>query len=142
MQQLHQGAQNPLEPAQQQVEVEAGGGEDGVDAVAIAALEIIAAHAVLGLEMADHRLDRGAALHLAADGFGDAPDLAGDPDLEAVGMAAAAIALVDMDALGFHAGHLFEVGNDRAQRVAVIRAASSRCFLTRVAWRGSMTAGW
>jgi hypothetical protein len=32
-----------------------------------AAFEVIAAHAVLGLHMADNRLDRGAALHLAAD---------------------------------------------------------------------------
>jgi hypothetical protein len=35
---------------------------------------------MLGLEMADDRLDGGSALHLAANGFGDAPDLAADPD--------------------------------------------------------------
>jgi hypothetical protein len=56
----HQCAQKPLEPSQQQVEVEAGGGEHGVDAVAFAALEVIAVHAVLGLEVTDHRLDRAA----------------------------------------------------------------------------------
>jgi hypothetical protein len=33
-------------------------------------LEIIAAHSVLGFEVADDRLDRGAALHLAADRSG------------------------------------------------------------------------
>lgn len=51
------------------MEVEAGGGKDGVDSVAGAALEVVAAHAVFGLEVTDHRLDRGAALHLAADGL-------------------------------------------------------------------------
>jgi hypothetical protein len=35
---LHQVAQKPLAPAQQQVEVEASGGEDGIDAVAVAVL--------------------------------------------------------------------------------------------------------
>jgi hypothetical protein len=38
-------------------------GEDGVDAVAVLALEVIAAHSMVGLEVADHRLDGGAALH-------------------------------------------------------------------------------
>ena len=42
--------------------------------------EIIAAHAVLGLEMADDRLDSGAALHLSANGSGDAASLATNPD--------------------------------------------------------------
>ncbi len=46
------------------------------DAVAVAALEVIAAHAVLGLEVADHRLDGDAPPHLAADGGGDTPHLA------------------------------------------------------------------
>jgi hypothetical protein len=66
--------QELLEPAAEQAEVVAGGGEYGIDAVAVAAFEIVAVHAVLGLDMADDRLHRGAALHLAADGSGDAPD--------------------------------------------------------------------
>jgi hypothetical protein len=33
----------------------AGGGEQGVDAVAVAALEMVTAHSVVVLEMADHR---------------------------------------------------------------------------------------
>lgn len=39
-----QDTQKLREPAQQQAEVEAGGGEHGVDAVAISAFEIIAMH--------------------------------------------------------------------------------------------------
>jgi hypothetical protein len=48
------------EPAEEQGEVVAGGGEDGVDAVAFASFEIISVHAVLGLDMADDGLDGGA----------------------------------------------------------------------------------
>ena len=81
-----EGTQKLCHPAEQQAEVVAGGGEDGVDAIALGSLEIVAAHAVLGLEMADHRLDRGTALHLAADGGGDPADLARDPDPELVGV--------------------------------------------------------
>ena len=62
----------------------ASGGEDSVDAVAVAALEMVAVHAVIVLEVADHGFDGGAPSHLAANGLGDAPDLAADPDLEAI----------------------------------------------------------
>src|SRR5437763_3078104 len=79
---LEQGAQKPSQPAQEEAEVVAGGGEHGIDAVAVASLEIIAAHSVLGLDMADDRLDRSAAFHLAADRFGDPANLAADPDPE------------------------------------------------------------
>ena len=49
-----QGAQKPPEPLQEEAEVIAGGGEDGVGAVAIAALEAVAAHAVVLVE-SSHR---------------------------------------------------------------------------------------
>ena len=55
------GPQKRGEPPQEEVEVETGGGEDGVDAVAVLALEVVAVHAMVGLEVADHRLDGGAA---------------------------------------------------------------------------------
>ena len=41
-----------------------GGGEHGIDAVAVAAFQVIVAHAVLGLVVAEDRLDRGTAFHL------------------------------------------------------------------------------
>jgi hypothetical protein len=50
----------------------------------IAAGEIVAAHAVILLEVADDGFDGGAPAHLAVDGLGDTPDLAADPDLEPV----------------------------------------------------------
>ena len=49
------------------MEVIADGGEHGVDGIAGAVSEMIAAHAVLGLEMADHRFDGGAPLEFAFD---------------------------------------------------------------------------
>src|SRR6267142_5687816 len=74
--QQQQGTQKLLEPAAEQAEVVAGGGEHGIDAVAVAAFEIIATHPMIVLEMADDRLDGGATAHLATDGFGDPADLA------------------------------------------------------------------
>ena len=76
-----EGAQKPFQPAQEEGEVVAGGGEHGIDAVALAPFEIIASHAVLGFDMADDRLDCGAPLHLTADRGSDATGLAGDPRL-------------------------------------------------------------
>ena len=67
---LEEDAQKPPQPAPEEGEVVAGGSEEGVAAVAATVLEVIAAHAVLGLEVADDGLDRSAALHLAADRAG------------------------------------------------------------------------
>ena len=75
-----------------------GGGENGVNAVPISALEIIATHSMVVLEVADHGLDGSSASHLAANDFCDAADLAANPDPEPVGIVVAAIALVALDA--------------------------------------------
>lgn len=53
----------------------AGRGEDGIDAVAEAAFEIVAVHAVLGLDVADVGFDSCTMFHLAQDGSRDAADL-------------------------------------------------------------------
>ena len=50
------GAQKDCEPSQEKVEVEAGGGEDGVDAVAVLPLEVVAVHPVVGLDLPDETL--------------------------------------------------------------------------------------
>ena len=57
------GTQERREPPQEGVKLKPAAGEDGVDAVAVLALEVIAVHSMVGLEVADHRLDGGAALH-------------------------------------------------------------------------------
>ena len=69
------GEQQPQElpePVQEEREVVSGGGQHGVDGVAVFAGEIVAVHAVLGLEMADDRLDGRAPPHVALDRWCDA----------------------------------------------------------------------
>ena len=46
-----EGTQKGFEPPDEEAEVVAGGGEDGVGAVAVAALEVVSVHSVLGLDM-------------------------------------------------------------------------------------------
>ena len=75
---------SPQRQAREASEVVSGGGKDGVVGVAGGMREVVAAHAMLGLEMADARLDGGAAAQVAFDRCGDAPFLAGDVDLEPV----------------------------------------------------------
>ncbi len=55
----------------ERAEVVTGGGDDGIGAVALVTSEVVAVHTVLGLDVADHRLDRGPALHFAADRLGE-----------------------------------------------------------------------
>jgi hypothetical protein len=98
-------------------------GEHRVDAIAIAAGEIVAAHAGILLEMADDGFDGGAPAHLAADGLGDTPDLAADPDLELVRIVVAAIALVAVDAADRDTCKLFKIGDDGAESMAIIWVA-------------------
>jgi len=118
---VEKGAQKLAQPAQEQTEVVAGGGEHGVDAVAVAALEVIATHAVLGFEMADDRLDRGTVLHLTADRTGHAAHVADDPDAAFVGVVVAAIAPVDMN-VGLAQRRQHVCINQRHALVAAIKA--------------------
>jgi hypothetical protein len=72
------------EPSDEAAEVVAGGGEDGVGSVAPTVPEIVAAHTVLGFEMADDGFDGGPAAQFALDSGRDASLLAGDEDPELV----------------------------------------------------------
>src|SRR5262249_39412686 len=101
-------------------------GEHGVDAIAIAAGEIVAAHAVILLEVADDGFDGGAPAHLAADGLGDTPDLTADPDLEPVRVGGAGIGLGGVDAAERDHCKLFYIGDDGAESVAIIWVAVQR----------------
>ena len=69
------------------------------------------------------RFDGGAPSRLAANGLGGAPDLAPDPDLEAVGIVVTATALVDVDAVDRRASKFFEIGDNGAAPVAIIGVA-------------------
>lgn len=84
------------EPVEQEGEVVSGGGQHGVEGVALPA--VVAAHPMLGLDVADDGLDGGGASHLALDGWGDAAFLATgeDPELVALRCVMAPIASARM----------------------------------------------
>src|SRR5262245_65146526 len=84
---------------------------------------MVATHPMIVLEMADHGFDGGTTAHLAADGLGNTPDLAADPDLEPIRIVVAAIALVAMDATDRDTCEPFEIGDDRTESMAVVRVA-------------------
>lgn len=119
-------------PVEEEREVVAGG-QHGVDHVALFAGEIFAAHPVLGLEMADDRLDGREPPHFALDRRGDAALLAAGEDLEPVafGGIVAAVAGVGEDALDLVADRLFDVRDDGRQRVAVIGIAGQSLRMQR-----------
>jgi len=60
-------SQQQAEPANEASEVIADGGKDGIGGIALAVPEVIPAHAMLGLEVADDRLDSGTPSQLALD---------------------------------------------------------------------------
>ena len=59
--------QQELQPSKQEMEVISGGGQHGVNGIAGTVCKIIAAHAVLGLEMTDHWFDGGTPPQLTFD---------------------------------------------------------------------------
>jgi hypothetical protein len=63
------------EPGEEPSEVVASGGEDGVDGISRSAGELVAVHAMIGLEVADDGFDRRAPPHEPFDGRRHAPFL-------------------------------------------------------------------
>lgn len=92
---------------------------------------MIAAHPVLGLGMADDRLDGRSSAHLASDRVRHPPLLAGGVDLEAMFFwrVVALVAGVGDDALKGGSNHPLDLGNDSAERVE--RSQERRDFADR-----------
>ena len=90
--------------------------------------EIVSAHAMFGLGVADDRFDRRAAAEFAFDGLGDATSLARDIDLELVAGrgVVAAIAAVGDDAGKVGADLGLDLRDHGCEGVAVIRVARQR----------------
>lgn len=90
--------------------------------------EMISAHAVLGFQVADDRLDRRPALEFAFDRLGDAPLLPRDEHAELMGRRriVAAIAAIGDDAFDRRPDLLFHFRDHGRQRMAVIRIARQR----------------
>src|SRR5205085_3701652 len=103
-------------------EVVSCGSEGGVGGVTATEPEIVAAHAVLGLEMANDGLDGGPAAEFAFDGGRHPSLLAGDEDSELVVRCriVAAVSLVGEDARDGVAGDRLDVRDHGCQRVTVI----------------------
>ena len=60
-------AEQKLQPMDEPPEVVTGGGQNGIDGVILAVPEIVAAHSMFGLEVADDRLDGGTPAQLTLD---------------------------------------------------------------------------
>src|SRR5262249_11048824 len=116
------------QPPEEEAEVVAGRREDGVGGIALAVPEIVPAHTVLCLHVADDGLDGGPPAHLALDLRGDPSPLTSDDDPELVvgRRIVAAITFVDEGALDGVADERFHVGDDRAERMPVIGIAWQR----------------
>ena len=104
----------------------ADGGEDGIGGIAGGSLDIAAAEVALGLHVADHGLDGGAASQLAFDGAERAALLFGDEDAVWVRRVVAAVSLVDISALNLAPGEPLSVLDRGPQRVPIIRIARQR----------------
>ena len=111
-------AQEKPQPGEEEAEVVAGGGEDGVDGIALGSSQIIALHAMLILDVADERFDCGAAPHLAFDGGRHAAFLACRVDFERVveWRIVAAISGVNENTVDVIADHGFHLGDQGRQR--------------------------
>src|SRR3981081_1499310 len=123
--------QQEAEPADQAAEVVAGSGEDGVGGVAATEPEIVAAHAMLGFEMADDGLDSGPAAQFALDPGRHPSLLAGeeDPELVIRRRVVAAVSLVSEDARDGVADERLHVRDHGRQRVTVIGIAGQRLHM-------------
>ena len=90
--------------------------------------EIVAVHSVVFLEMADDRLDGGAAFHLSFDGQRHATFLPGRVDFELVlgRRIVAAVSGIGVEPLDGIADELFDRRDHLSQRMAVIGIARQR----------------
>ena len=121
------------DPFEDEAEVVAGGGEDGVDGVALFVSEVVSLHAVAVLEVSDDRLDGGAAFHEALDCWGDAAFLPRCEDAQFVdtGRIVAPLAGIGEDPLQGRAGQRLDLGDHRCQGVAIVRSARQRLGVNR-----------
>ena len=102
-------------------EVVAGGGEDGVDAVAFASAQEVAARPVLLLEMTDDGLNHRAPSKLAFDLSVHTALLTGSEDAQGLGRVMAGIILVKVNAPRRDTDPVGQIFDDSPEGVTVIR---------------------
>ena len=109
------------EPCEQQAAVVADGAEDGVDGVAVMAVEVVSFEQTIGFHVAEHGLDAVSSAHLAADGRREDAAGVGDHDLQSLARdAVAAVAAIDIGALDRAAGEAGDLVDLGREAVAVI----------------------
>jgi hypothetical protein len=108
----------------------ADSGEDNIDGVALASLEVAAAEVPIRLHVANDGFDGRAAAQFALDDAEHAALLTGDEGAARIGGVVTAVALVDISALDRAAGELLGGIDDGRKRVTIIAAAP---------WHGART---
>ncbi len=121
------------QPGEEKAEVASGGGKDGVDRIALGSGQVIALRAMLVLDVADERFDRGAAAHLGFDGRRQAAFLACGVDSGLVGVWRIVVAIpgVNEKTVDAIADHGFDFRDHGRQRVPVIGFPRQRLRMER-----------
>ena len=126
---VDQARQEAPEPCEQQAAVVADGAEDGVDGVAVMAVEVVSFEQTIGYHVAEHGLDGVPPSHLAADGRREDAAGSGDHDLQSLARDAVAVAAaIDMGAPDRAAGEAGDLSDPGREAVAVMGvSATARC---------------
>ena len=114
--------QNSPQPVEDEAEVVAGGGENGIGVVAGSFLEVIAVEVAVGLEVSDDRFDGRTPAQLLLDDTVNATFLSRSVDPERLGRVVTAVALVDLGALDLGAGQRLSLFDHGRQRGTIPRA--------------------
>ena len=132
----NEGAKTP-DGVEDAAQIIAAGGGERIDGVAEVSEQVVSLHAMLEFGVADGSLHGVTAFLLAAHGWREASLLAGDDDTGFAFVVVAAIAAVDIDALGFAAA-----GSDRLRDRGLQGMAVIGRFL-RTLWQpGENPRGW
>jgi hypothetical protein len=98
--------------------------EDGVDGVAVMAVEVVSFEQTIGFHVAEHGLDAVSSAHLAADGRREDAAGVGDHDLQSLARdAMATVAAIHVGAADLAAGELGDLVDLGGEAVAVIGAS-------------------
>ena len=118
--------QNHPEPGEDAAQIVTDRAEDGVEGVAVTALQIAAAEMAVALHVSNHGLDGGAALELELDDSDDTPLLTRDEDAAWIWRIVTAVSLIDIGALDLAPGDPLRLLDRGTQGVAVVGVARQR----------------
>ena len=111
------------QPCEDEAEIVADGGEDGIGGISGSAFEMAAAEVSFGLHVADHGFDGGSAAEFAFDDAEDAAFLSRDEDAPRVRRVVATISLVGIAAFDGAAGETLGGVDSGSECVPIIGIA-------------------